>query len=1099
MSRNASVKQQQPSLILPRPLACRVIPPRTLARDPVALETAMHSLVLDDRHPVALEMAGGTALGRQLIIRATTSQSLEYVKAQIHARYPQARCVPLPPEDDPFRLEAGETVTVTELAPGAPSYLPLQSWDEKTLEREGMDPLLGVLAALEHLPQGIRAIAQLTLVPAPPSWSQANLRKAVEHPLEPERARQQINIATARLGGGGPSAASIIGLALVIGGFFLYRRYQQSIPAWVTNALLDLLHGQVPQLAGLQFALFWGGLAGVFCAAVGLFILVDQIRRKLKTTRLYDMRLVSQKTTQMAYRTRLRLYAIGPAQAPVPTRTWRTVTFAWAGWHLETLTHNWNEAALLVKQQWNSLRWYREEAQRRRYVIAGLIAAYRQFHLASGAFFIPKRLSSKKARLLLAPCKSEREARHLGWSHDVRRSSHFIGVSTLPSLWHVPPANALTEIAFLEHRRSRSLPMSPLLAQVCAPYRPIGYNEHADYRVPFAWLPDFSRQHSLIAGKSGEGKSTFMEHVAKKKMEEGDGLILLDPHGDLAEKVLRYVPPSRIDDVVFIDLSDRDFAVGLNPLDVGLGRGRDKAISDLIKTLSHIWASSWGPRMEIACEMALKTLMASNQYIVAHDPQGGPAKQHTLLNVLPLLTNESFCHSVLQQVNDPYLHRWWSSYYEPMSLYMQRDRIDPVLTKMAKFESAIARRILGQSSSTLNFSQLIADEKIIILKLAKGTVGEDVARILGATFLGLAQISLEEQGSMSEEDRKRLLIMIDEFQVFSGVDYAALAELRKYGATFFLATQSPEYLVKLDSMLLPTVLANVRQVVAFHMSAKDAYTLHRELGVEEEDILTLDQHMCYIKLTYAGIRQPTFSLKLTLPRAGDEALAREVRRWSRLRYARPADEVEVSLLGSVVGAYANGAAGVPPNTPIAAHSFPGAMTQEAVMIVSQTNTSTPLPPEADEVESDEEAEREEQGVVEGSLVQPASQMPFGGDLRARTEATPMKRAPEATGELPSTLIEAGILDPTNPDPAVLQKVFSPPSKPRYRGRKAEKERLEAAQNGTYAAGQPGSNQKGERRWQGYVSTEQISESDLAARGVIMTTPPGGDEDAGSTL
>jgi hypothetical protein len=299
--------------------------------------------------------------------------------------------------------------------------------------------------------------------------------------------------------------------------------------------------------------------------------------------------------------------------------------------------------------------------------------------------------------------------------------------------------------------------------------------------------------------------------------------------------------------------------------------------------------------MENAFEMSLRTLFEANKVLVAQDAQNGPRMQYTILDVLPLLTNENFCQAILEQIEDDYLHRWWREYYKPLTLMQQRDVINPVITKVAKFESILARRIIGQSVSTLNFSQMIAERKIILLKLAKGVIGSDVAALLGATLLGLLQITLEEQGTKAQESRARFPIILDEFQILAGLDYGALAELRKYGATFFLATQSLEYLQKLDEVLLPTVLANVKQLMIFSLSAKDAETLYKELGVEPEDIINLDMHTCYVKIPLGNRRQPTFSVQIAPPAQGDTIQAESIRTRCRVRYTCSADDIDGML------------------------------------------------------------------------------------------------------------------------------------------------------------------------------------------------------------
>ncbi|HEX3642324.1 MAG TPA: hypothetical protein VHV10_13615, partial [Ktedonobacteraceae bacterium] len=281
-----------------------------------------------------------------------------------------------------------------------------------------------------------------------------------------------------------------------------------------------------------------------------------------------------------------------------------------------------------------------------------------------------------------------------------------------------------------------------------------------------------------------------------------------------------------------------------------------------------------------------------NKILVAQDQHNGPKQQYTLLDVSPLLTNATFCHSVLQLVQDDYLHRWWREYYEPLSFAQQRDVINPLITKVAKFESTSARRILGQSASTLNLAQMIAERKIILLKLAKGVVGGDIASLFGATILGLIQLSLEGE---SRGSRIHLPIMIDEFEMLLGTDYGTLAELHKYGATFFLTTQSLEYVQKLNPLLLSTVQANVKQLIAFHMSAQDADMLHKELGVERDDLIHLDMYSCYLAILAADRRQPTFSLKVIAPPQADAILADSIRTRCRIRYTFPVDEIDEML------------------------------------------------------------------------------------------------------------------------------------------------------------------------------------------------------------
>jgi Helicase HerA, central domain len=883
----ASVRSSGRSYATAPTLALQIIPPMQADQDLVALEAAMQSLVLDQKHPVALELAG-TPQRRSFIVRATTVSALNHVEAVLRSQYSQMEVRALREEEDPFHLSENEAVSAIELASGGASYMPLRTWQkDQRGDQETMDPIMGLLSALTKLPEHTRVIAQLGLVPAANDWSRKDQRKSIENALDPEKRdlqhRQNIQRYQRDM-----STHVLLSMGILVGFVTLAQPY---IPLWMKQLIPALVRGKMPQLTSPQIVQLLIFAAILFLVAGGSFFLIYKIFQFFKRTPLYDMRKVAEKTSRMAYRTRLRLYAIGPKVL----ERWQIESGGNTAQFYENVVDA-PQQAQAASNMWEQLRSEREQAEIREETLLRMVAAYRQFHMADGDYFVPRKLKTKEATSLLS---SEPQKARYGWYKGIATSKHMISVDALAALWHLPQSSALPDMALMEHKRSRTLLIPPDLARQSAGLQPIGYSEHGGYRLPFGLIPQFFSVHTLISGKSGEGKSTIMEHIARDAMKQG-GLVLIDPHGDLVDHVLQMVPPERADDVVLIDLSDKDASVGINILDVTLGRGRDKAISDLLKTLAHIWVSSWGPRMENAFEMALRTLFEANKVLVAQNPEEGPRQQYTLLDVLALLTNENFCHALLQQIEDDYLHRWWREYYEPLTLMQQRDIINPVITKVAKFESIIARRIIGQSVATLNFAQMITERKIILLKLAKGLIGADVAAIVGATMLGLIQITLEEQGNKSLQERARFPIILDEFQALAGIDYAALAELRKYGAAFILATQSLEYLQKLDPVLLPTVLANVKQLMIFHMSAQDAETLHKELGLEPEDILNLDLYTCYVKMPANSVRQPTFSLRVVMPPEGDPILAESIRTRCRVRYACSVQEIDQALRDAMI-------------------------------------------------------------------------------------------------------------------------------------------------------------------------------------------------------
>jgi hypothetical protein len=862
-----------------------------------ALETVMQGLALDARHPVALEIAR-TESGRQFLLRATSRVALEHLAAQIQARYPQASIQPL--ACDPLDLKPGETASAVELRPGAASYLPLRAFRERELPTEGTDPLLGLLAALSHVPANIRVVAQLALLPLPPTWSQADRRRAVEHPLEPERVRQRRSMATS--GSTAPGAGAIIGMGMLVVFLLLWYRFSQRLPSWLLHAGTLLLHGKNPHLSSFQMTELLARLAGIGLLMLLVLLCVRWMLQRFGQTHIYDMRLVAEKTGRSAYRARLRLFVIEASEeckqstmrGSVPSRLCSSfltspqeITFA----HILSIYQQRRQATLHK----------RERANTHKELLDRLTAAYRQYHLAAGGYFVPHVISQAKAQRLLV--------QHvwfvhffIGWTPSIRRSRHLLSVADVAVLWHLPQASDLAELPLLERGRARTF-LAPTELTVGNGWR-IGSSSHAGHTLPVAFSTEMLRQNLLAVASTGKGKSTLFLHLAQAILSEESkpqGLFVMEPHRELIEALTGLIPSARKDEVVLIDVADMVYPPGINPLDATLGRDRDKAVDNLITIFERIWSNSWGPRTENVLEFALKTLAYANQHIVQADLQHGPDRQYTLLDVVPLLRNASFRHAVMEQVTDPMLLSWWQYYYEPMDPRFQMEVISSVLNKLSKFASSrTTRRILGQPRSTINFTEVIRSGKILLVSTASGIVGADVSALIGATLLGLFHVTLAEQAELTRAKRQQFLALIDEFQVYQGADFSTmLAGLRKYGGSFGLATQSLSYLDRLDRTLRPTVLSNVDHLFAFAMSGEDARMLHELEGIEEDDITNLDDFTCYVKMSLEGRRLPVFSLILDPPAMSDPDLAQRIRMRSQQRYALPGEVVDAMITQSL--------------------------------------------------------------------------------------------------------------------------------------------------------------------------------------------------------
>jgi len=851
------------SLNFPRSL--RIIPPPQLGQNLIGtMEVTMQSLVLDTRHPIALELAG-SGNKSSFIVRATTQAALDHVEALLRAEYPQI-VIQFLGDDDPFRLGSDEAVSVVELIPEEDDTL--SSYEQRSAAelKEGRDPLLGLLTVLGQLPNRVRAIVQIGLVPVSGSMMPGKLSNSKILGKTGDLGK------TGLLGKAGIwDSRAIVGLRSTALAFFSSPRDIAVVaminaivlmlfsflagpwlPSWVWDDVWSfVLWGQFTVLTDQQVQQFiWCGIAFILVEGLFLFGTV-KVMRRLGFEVSGQAPIIN---FASAYRTRILFYVIGPKSADEQKTS----------------------LSFLFPHIPSSGEKIREE------VLLRIMATFRQFHAISGIAFVSKQVSSKNAHLLLGPD---------GWHQGLLQSNHLVSFRVLAALWHLPQYRTTITLKMLQERTTNVLPMlsaGPETFGVVTSPVPVGYAEHAGSCRPFSLLSSFFSYHTLIAGKSGEGKYAFMRHLGYAAMVRG-GLVLIDPNGELCEDALKMVPLDRVEHVVFIDLADSTFHVGLNPLDVMLGYGRERIVSKLLKMLACIGVSGWGAKTEILFKMSLCTLFEANKQLVLRDPLNGPKQQYTLLDISPLLTNASFCHVVLQFVQDDGFHRWWREYYEPLSFALQRDVINPVMTRVAKFENMGARRIVGQGASTLNLAQMIAERKIILLKLAKGVVGGDVASLVGMIMLGLIELSLEVE---SWGRPIGLPIIIDEYDMLLGTDHRVLAQLHKYGATFFLAAQSLAYIQKAHPRLHATVQANVKQLVAFHMLAQDAEMLRKELGVEHDALMQLDELSCYIAMVAGEHRQPSFALKVASSPREDGIVAESIRTRCRVHYTSAVDEVD---------------------------------------------------------------------------------------------------------------------------------------------------------------------------------------------------------------
>jgi hypothetical protein len=526
-------------------------------------------------------------------------------------------------------------------------------------------------------------------------------------------------------------------------------------------------------------------------------------------------------------------------------------------------------------------------------------AAYRQFGHAAGNGFVARRVRARGDGAPLAAALAG-----LRWLQP-RRTIPVLNTRELAALWHLPQAAA--DVPLVERTTARErLPLPSAVGRGCR----AGVSSHQGREVPVL-LPDaLLERHQLLVGKTRRGKSSLLArialHVAEHPADSGGGgggkrgVLLVDPHSDLARCVLGAVPAARRDDVVFLDLGDEERPFGLNLLDATMGWGKRRTVENALLIFKREFDDYWGPRMEDVFRFALLTLYEANEVMCAGDPTNGPARQHTVLEVPALFVDWSFRKMVLRSVTDPVVRQWWRGYFEPMERKQQLEIVNPVQSKVQRYAgNELARNIVGQPRTTIDPRAWVREGAVVLVDAAKSRAGEDTCGLVGAALINFVGLALADQGSLPSEQRRRVTLLADEIHALPGADFESyLSELAKFGANAVLATQGLGRLDALDKeegrALRPTIFSNCDGLFVFQVSAADAEYLVGELGggLEKDDLVELSDYHCYARLAARGEKLHVFSIRLDPPPRADAGVATELAIRSARRYGRRRIDVE---------------------------------------------------------------------------------------------------------------------------------------------------------------------------------------------------------------
>lgn len=386
------------------------------------------------------------------------------------------------------------------------------------------------------------------------------------------------------------------------------------------------------------------------------------------------------------------------------------------------------------------------------------------------------------------------------------------------------------------------------------------------------------------------GKSQLIENMAIQDIRVGNGLAVVDPHGDMIERILRFIPRERINDVVYFNPADLDYPIAFNVLEKVTIEQRHLVASGLIGVFKKIWADSWGPRLEYVLHNAISALL---EY---------PGS--TMLGIMRMLTDKAYRKRVVEKIQDPVVRAFWVEEYSKYPDRFQAEAIAPIQNKVGRFlTSSLMRNIVGQVSSTINIREIMDKRRIFLINLSKGRVGEDNSALLGALLITKMQLAAMSRVDIPETERKDFYLYVDEFQNFATESFAGiLSEARKYRLNLILAHQYIAQLIDgANSTVRDAVFGNIGTLITFRVGAADAEFMEPEFAprLTLEDLVNLPKYSIYLKLMIDGVTSNAFSAS-TLPPfeppADSEELVQRIVKVSRERYAKPRQEIEDKII-----------------------------------------------------------------------------------------------------------------------------------------------------------------------------------------------------------
>lgn len=511
-----------------------------------------------------------------------------------------------------------------------------------------------------------------------------------------------------------------------------------------------------------------------------------------------------------------------------------------------------------------------EESER---VFNGVVGAFAQYDLPD--------LNMLK---LSVPRRQRKILRDIVFRMPQPRAASILSTTELASLFHFPlPTTGTPNILW------RGAKVAPAPAGLPTSGIFLGMNDHRGIETPIHLSPDDRRRHLYLIGQTGTGKTTLFLNMIVQDIRAGNGVGVVDPHGDLIEDILLHIPPERQKDVILFDPRDTERPVGFNMLEVRDPAQRDLVVNEVVQIISKLAArlnpESIGPMFEHYLRNAFLALAEDNNA--------------TLIDVPRMFVDQRFRAVILQSVHNPTVKQFWEQEFaQSQRGQLSADMLSYVISKLGRFISnEVVRNLIGQAKSAFDVRKVMDEQKILLCNLSKGSLGDINSDLLGFVLVSKIQIAALGRSNVPEKDRKDFYLYLDEFQNFTTDSIATiLSEARKYRLDLNLTHQ---FIEQLEDKIKEAVFGNVGTMISYRIGVDDVEFMAKQFApvFSDYDLLRLERFTAVTRLLANGTPQRPFSLKIPAPPQGGDPQVREaVRQFSRATYGRPKADVEMEIL-----------------------------------------------------------------------------------------------------------------------------------------------------------------------------------------------------------